>query len=352
MFEDAYRHMNGEIAPERALIEDTLDKLHREKPRAKHRPLRRAAAVCAAVACTLAATPALTAAVPGVYSTLYAVSPAAAQFFIPVRRSCEANGIELAVDSARVREEQVEIFVTLRDLTGSRIDETTDLWDSYSIGTAFGSALGCEAVGYDEATGTKTFRIIISDLEGRKFAGDKVTFSLRELVSGKHVTKDAPIPLDLTALTDEADLRLVPFEGGSFPSGERGAHGHPESFAALVPSGEPVPVLDDITITGAGYAGGELHIQVRLGDRTRDPHGFFELRAADGRVWKDGTDTHWMSYFTEQIDGEEAYTCEYVWKISREELAEYGCLFGSFTTGGTNYKGPWRITFPVMPEGE
>ena len=41
-------------------------------------------------------------------------------------------------------------------MTGDRIDETTDLFDSYSIHTTADSMSGCESVSYDKETKTKT----------------------------------------------------------------------------------------------------------------------------------------------------------------------------------------------------
>ena len=61
------------------------------------------AVACLCLICGLA-IPAMAAFSPSFYELLYAVTPATAQFFKPVQRSCEDNGIRMEVTAAYIHE--------------------------------------------------------------------------------------------------------------------------------------------------------------------------------------------------------------------------------------------------------
>ena len=65
------------------------------------------------------------------YEMLYSISPYIAQKLKPVNESCIDNGIEMKVVAAEIYNEKAEILISLRDTIDSRIDNTTDLSDSY-----------------------------------------------------------------------------------------------------------------------------------------------------------------------------------------------------------------------------
>ena len=75
-----------------------------------------AAAACLCLICGLA-IPAMAAFSPSFYELLYAVTPATAQFFKPVQRSCEDNGIRMEVTAAYIHENTAEIYLSMQDLT-------------------------------------------------------------------------------------------------------------------------------------------------------------------------------------------------------------------------------------------
>ena len=76
------------------------------------------------------------------YNLLYKVSPAIAQKLKPVSMSCEDNGIKFEVISAYVEGSEAKIFISVQDIDGDRIDETTDFFDSFSINTPYSIVLG------------------------------------------------------------------------------------------------------------------------------------------------------------------------------------------------------------------
>ena len=91
------------------------------------------------------------------YNLLYKVSPAIAQKLKPVSMSCEDNGIKFEVISAYVEGNEAKIFISVQDIDGDRIDETTDLFDNFSINTPFDCSSSCENISYDTETKTATF---------------------------------------------------------------------------------------------------------------------------------------------------------------------------------------------------
>ncbi len=123
-----------------------------------------------------------------VYEMLYMISPSLAQKLKPVNVSCEDQGILMTVVGADFEDDTAEIVVSLRDLEGERIDETTDLFDSYSIHTPYDQSGGCSSLGYDEGTGEVSFLITVHHMGHEMMPGDKVTFSVSSLLANKTVS--------------------------------------------------------------------------------------------------------------------------------------------------------------------
>ena len=84
------------------------------------------------------------------------------QYFTPVQRACVSNGIRMEVAACFVHDDTAELYVTLQDLEGDRVDETTDLFDSYTIRQPYDTAATCSLVHYDASTGTAVFQIQIT----------------------------------------------------------------------------------------------------------------------------------------------------------------------------------------------
>ena len=131
-FEQTYRSMNDHIAPDSALVADTLTRMERgEQPRHRPRRLRRMIAAAAAAAVAVGCmTPALAASVPAVYQALYA---AVAQFLVPVNLSCEREGIRMEVTDAYLQGHTACIVFTMQDTQGGRLTGADLLTDGCSI---------------------------------------------------------------------------------------------------------------------------------------------------------------------------------------------------------------------------
>lgn len=340
-FREKYNAMQRDVRPDAPLLQRTRAAAQKAPARPRRlRPLIALAAVlvCLALAVPAFAMPAL-AADPDGYALLYSISPAAAQFFKPVNRSDEDNGIRLTVDSVYLHSDTVEIYVSLQDLTGDRLDETTDLFDSYRINRAFDCSATCSLAGYDAQTRTARFLISITSFDGQDIEGDKLTFSLNRLLTGKTESEGAVTGLDLAAAQAEPATQQVTWRGGSGIAAETGGSAA-ETRTALVPTGTLAALTPGVAITAMGYVDGLLHIQVLYENILEtDNHGQLWLESGAERIECLGT----LSFFAE--NGSDSFE-EYVFDVSPAQLADC-TLYGSFVTADTLIEGSWEITFPL-----
>lgn len=344
-FREKYNAMQRDVRPDAPLLQCTRAAAQKAPARPRRlRPLIALAAVlvCLALAVPAFAMPAL-AADPNGYALLYSISPAAAQFFKPVNRSDEDNGIRLTVDSVYLHSDTVEVYVALQDLTGDRLDETTDLFDSYRINRGFDCSATCSRVGYDAQTRTVRFLISITSFDGQDIEGDKLTFSLNRLLTGKTETEGAVTGLDLAAVQAEPATQQVTRRGGSGIAAEAGGS-TAETRTALVPTGTLAAPAPGVAITAVGYVDGLLHIQVLYENILEtDNHGQLWLDNGAEKLECLGS----LSFFGE--NGSDSFE-EYVFDVSPAQLADC-TLYGSFVTADTLIEGGWEITFPLTEAG-
>lgn len=340
-FQEKYNAMQRDVRPDAPLLQRTRAAAQKAPARPRRlRPLIALAAVlvCLALAVPAFAMPALAAA-PNGYALLYSISPAAAQFFKPVNRSDEDNGIRLTVDSVYLHSDTVEIYVSLQDLTGDRLDETTDLFDSYRINRGFDCSATCSLAGYDAQTRTARFLISITSFDGQDIEGDKLTFSLNRLLTGKTETEGAVTGLDLAAVQAEPATQQVTRRGGSGIAAEAGGSGA-ETRTALVPTGTLAAPVPGVAITAMGYVDGLLHIQVLYENILEtDNHGQLWLENGAEKLECLGS----LSFFAE--NGSDSYE-DYYFDVTPAQLADC-TLYGSFVTADTLIEGSWEITFPL-----
>lgn len=337
MLKEQYRHMMDQMAPEEALVQSVLEGQGENGSRKRRRIRPGVTAVAAVLACILLATPVMAATLEPFRAILYAVSPATAQYFTPVQKSCEDNGIRMEVVASYIHGDTAELYVSLQDLTGDRIDETTDLFDSYDIRRPYDNSATCSLVDYDEDTRTATFLISITEWNNHRIAGSKITFTVREFLSHKQIYEDVEIPVDLTALGDVETQQVEPTGGsGTILDGKA---------TALIPGvpRQEFPV-EGIDLTAIGYVDGKLHVQMALKNCLEtDNHGWFYLVDENGNP----IDSDGGFYFRSQDDGEgRTDYLEVIFSIPQEEIGNY-TLSGYFVTCDTLTKGNWRVTFPL-----
>ena len=340
-FSELYRRMNSRVSPDPVLKAEVLQRAEGAK-RAK-RKRRPALALAVLLACLIAVGApvcVLAAENPAFNAMLYEVSPALAQFLKPVNLSCEDNGIRLEVESAAVEGDTAQVYLTLRDLIGNRIDETVDLNDSARIREAYDSINNCRLVEYDPETKTARFLLTSTNMNGADITGSKITFAASSFLSRKTKYEDVAIPMDWDALPQESPSMEAYYAGGS---SEAQPEGESQMVRVLQP-GEPREwTVKGIDLTGVGFVDGKLHLQTIVENNVqKDNHGYFWLEDGEGNRVEDAYSTGF--YLDEHY--ETTSRTDFVFDISREELKNY-TLHGCFWTSGLYTEGDWEVTFPV-----
>lgn len=305
-------------------------------PHRAARGVRQVLAVAAALILLVGlGVPALAAGNEAFNDALYRVFPGLAQAMKPVQLSCENNGICMEVISAQVEDGTARVYLSIRDLTGDRIDETVDLFDSYHMNLPARAMSGhCEQIAYDPETRTATFLCTLEGWDAAKLS-NKVTFSLGCFISGKRtVTGDVMtfVPAELGEGTLWQGVR---------PRGY-GYTGEKPPAEMLTPLAAPLAVpAEGVQVTGLAYANGLLHVQHHYDDVKRlDIHGFPIMLDPEGRE----ASSQWnISAF----DGTGAGSYEdNVYAIPADDTGVY-TIRGEYVIASRYVEGCWQVTFPV-----
>ena len=325
------------------MIDDTLIiEAKRPAKKIKRRWAKPAAAAAALLLCFSAPVPAAVALGSEIaYRALYAVSPAIAQTFKPVQKSCIDNGIKLEVISASIEGSEASFYISLQDLEGKGLDPTVDLFDSYSIRCPYDSVGYCSFSEYDEAENTAYFLVHIKRMDGKKIRSDKITFSVRELVFGKQEYEGVLSDIDMNSVPYEPDTQSsIRYRGGSFRYDELDH----EAFRYLIPARQPLASpIGGVSVTGIGYIDGALHIQAYYEDILHtDNHGWLYLADRSG-VPADFEQVYGVSFWDSECKGSYSET---IIEMPYEDIPNYQ-LCGSFLTSRGYESGNWEITFEL-----
>ena len=289
--------------------------------------------------------PVLAGTFPTVYELMYLVSPAVAQFYQPVQLSDEHDGIRMEVVAAYIHEETAEIYITLQDLEGDRLDETTDLYDSYSIHMPYSAIGNCRKVGYDPESGILTYLITVTQENGRKIEGEKLTFSVGGYLGQEQEYEKIEIPIDLTQVTEESYQYVdTPARGGTMMGYSGLAAIMSGTYPVLVPQpADPDFPIEGVKFTGIGYVEGKLHIQYAVYNAlNNDNHGSFFLQNEAGEMLQEaGSISFYEGSGKKRIDYRDS-----VFLIPQEELQNYR-LYGDFVISEGFHEGNWQVTFPI-----
>ena len=349
MYKEKYQQMYEQIVPQKTIVNEVITTV-RERDKRKQWIQKRGwrfgiATMVGLSLSVMVGIPVLAANIPVFYNVMYEISPAAAQFFMPVNKSCEDQGILMEVESAYIHGDTAEIYVTMQDLVGDRIDETIDLYDSATLHQPFGGVGTCRQVDYDAENKKATFLVQYANLQEQDITGDKITFSIREFLSHKKKWEQLPIEMNPEQYLQEAVSIKVRERGGGGMNRELINVDSNGMTAVLKPQKalDSFPV-EGIEITGMGYVDGLFHVQMYIYDRMEtDNHGFVYLTDSEGNT----INSAYSLYFTvnEEDFGKKEYV-ENVFAVSTETLKECE-LFGNFTTCDSLVKGNWQVTFPL-----
>lgn len=275
------------------------------------------------------------------HELLYSISPSIAQKLKPINVSCEDNGIEMTVVAAEVNGEKTTILLSMHDKIAKRLDETTDLFDSYSICTPYDQSGGCSLVSYDAGTNTATFMLTIEQTDHILLPGDKITFSVNQLLSKKEHNNfkiekiDTNNVYSITEFLEEPDIRGGSDSESESIDGDNMLFIKPDEANAII-------LKKGVAVTGYGIVEGKLHIQVRFSDiLNTDNHGYVYLKNEDGKVVNcQSSVAFWDQSHVNSYE-------EFVFEVSAEELVNYE-IWGEFwTCNNAPIEGEWQVTFPV-----
>ena len=334
-----------ELLDKMGLIDFTYVEAAQASPPRRKRAAKRfcAAAACLCLAACLA-VPAMAASSPAFYDRLYALSPAAAQFFKPVELSCEDNGFRMTVEAVYLHETTAEIWISLRDLSGAGLDETVDLLDSYRINTPYDCAAHCQVLGYDDVAQSADLLITIEQPRGQDLAGEKITFSIGKILPRKEKFEGVLEQIDLASTEQTVLTQTIQ------PRGLSGLAFTDDSAASscgwadvLAPDKTLYSPVRGVTLTGIGFLAGDFHVQAYYEDvGMTDNNGeiFLKNRETGELVSCAGA----VSFFDEASRG--SYE-EYIFRgIDSNVLGLYD-LYGSFSTSAGAVEGSWSVTFPL-----
>lgn len=311
---------------------------HRKKPILIRK--KRILLVAAVLILSLLALPTAAAVSTTFNDALYLIAPETAQFFRPVQKSDEEMGVKMEVISTYIHGDTAEIYISLQDTGSNRIDETTDLFDSYEIRTLFDLKGYCEDVSYDPKTKTKTFLVTLKNNGGQKIRGMKVSFSVSKILSRKIKGTACLEGINLTFAEQNPQIvqREVIGYTHSIEQPNKSLY-----YNSLEPQGIIASPYEGVSVTALGYIDDKLHIQMHYANvLTTNTCGSVRLKnTVTGETLESiGDFTFWdderKGHYYEDIFDVSGLTDLQNWKIEAEYLTAPEALEGN-----------WEVTFPL-----
>ena len=366
MFQENYKKEYDSIIPDNALVEKMLEMAGEATVEGKNRregffrvikPMLTAAAVVTAFVTIVSLTvmPVLAANVPAVYRFLNGISPALADFFVPIEKSCTKKGITMQVEAVYVEGNRAEVYISFQDAddTGNLIDGEIDLWTGYGLESRTGCSTigGHSFAGYDAETGKAYWKVSLQGWD--EFETDKLTFYVYSILSSISEEKRE---LDLKEALTEAGFKNVTLSGRSgtqlandiIQRTDEEKREDPRPVSAVM-NVKPVSecAADGFTVTGIAFLDGNLRVQICMGDQSRAVrHVRLFLTDEDGeeRI------TDYSVMWKESWGGVDYTFYEYVFTGVDADADAYA-LYGLFNEESGYVEGDWSVTF-TLESGE
>lgn len=272
------------------------------------------------------------------YDILYSLHPEIAKKLTPVNLSCVDNGIKMEVEAVDIENDTANIYISMKDLEGNRIDETIDLFDSYYILSSSDSIATCSRIDYNANEKKATFLIQQQQMYGKKITGKKLTFGVTEFLSGKHKMDEELPEIKLENIEIISDTQQDIEERGASGMGDW------ETVTRFLKANEDIifSPIDGVTVTAYGFVDGKLHFQTYYENiHETDNHGYIYFKDKEGNIIHSDVS---IAFWDEEHRG--SYQEEVFDISSEDELADY-TVWGYFRTCQNLTKGNWEVTFPV-----
>ena len=269
-----------------------------------------------------------------------ALVPSLANRLRPVCMSCENNGIIMEVVGMELNNDKANILVSMRDTEGNRLTDSCDLFDSYGIRTNSASVAGASSAGFDPATGTAYFLLQIDQMGVPIKEGEKIVFSVGEILPGKEYLDMELDMIDLSDLPGDVPVTgEYDYRGGSTTVGDLDLRAVP----VLIPDSSDETVLTEgVSLLGYGISDGVLHVQLKYTDIKRtDDHGFVYLIDPSGEKIVYHFDVSWFD--ENRVDSYE----EYCFIVPEEGFDGYKICCEFWTCNEGPIDGPWSVTIPA-----
>ncbi len=283
------------------------------------------------------------------YDILHKVYPEIAEKLTPVNLYCEDKGIGMKVEAVHIEENKASVLVSIQDVTGQdRLDEMTDLSDSYQIKTTADVTTGCRRLSYDAETGKATFLIQIE--QQGKIDGQKVEFTFSKLLTGK---TSSTVHLDqiseVQERTETIPIETVEVNGrsGAVVSGITSVDNIDKRINQLLAcdSSGSFSVSDSVYISNWGFVDGFFHIQVHYKDVIQfDNHCCLYLKNGEKVLYPSEN----VSFWDETGKG---VFCEYCFEITPESFYEWE-VWGDFSSYSKILTGDWYVSLLVDEMGK
>ena len=276
------------------------------------------------------------------YDVLYAIYPAIAVKLMPVNANCEDSGIRMVVEGVSIQDSCAYIYISMQDIEGKYIDESIDLFDSYSIHTNADQIGGCALVDFDEGTRKATFLITVQNMDGTPIDGSAMTFSVSQFLTGKsEIRKELSqiSPDGICEVTETIKGEALNIRGRSYRDGYE-VEGINQEYLN-VDENKLFVAAPGVTVTNYGFINNNLHVQVYYEDIVQfDNHGYIYLVGRDGKEVLPGCTT---AFWDEERRG--SYE-EYIFDISADEINKYA-TYGHFYNCQNLVKGDWKVSFII-----
>lgn len=316
-----------------------------EQPLVRRSGLRLVALAATMVLVLATGVTALAAVSEPVNEMLYRIWPYAAQALKPVNMSCEDQGIRMEVLSVAVQGQETLVTLTMQDMTGDRLDETVDLFDSGNLLLPYDGSGTCVLTDYDAAEKKATFAVYMR-FDTERIGDAKATFQVSKLLTGKREYTIDLTPYLQLPVTEAETIQVPKLRGW----GGNGHHREVSRMRVLDPANSrEIELTEGVTFAGAGLVNGALHVQLRYTDIIHtDNHGFLSLTDREGNAIDIMSDAvTGLSWFDDNGDSWQEHIFAPL-PLPMEELR----LVGEFVTADPALEGDWQVTFPLRTEGE